>query len=232
MSKTREPRLEAKALKAKKIGKQSDKKSEMGQKRKAEMVKEKTTRDKMIKLETENDREAETVESHSESYSGSPADSDTENSMAQVEESKRKGKAKGVKKDSNPVARLLSQALPSSTKASSTTIDSTSASIDSNTTSVDSSNANITYTAPILVANRSAARALAAEHLESRARAALAAERRITRERGRLRVTPHEALNAERRLRRVATKGVVHLFNAIRKQQREAGESLQMFICK
>ncbi|KAJ1967772.1 pre-60S ribosomal particles component [Dispira parvispora] len=72
--------------------------------------------------------------------------------------------------------------------------------------------------APILAKNRSADRKLAEEKLEHQAVKTLTNERRKLREKGRV-IPDHSNASYEKRLRKVATRGVVKLFNAIRTQQ-------------
>ncbi|KAJ1659989.1 pre-60S ribosomal particles component [Dispira simplex] len=72
--------------------------------------------------------------------------------------------------------------------------------------------------APILAKNRAADRKLAEEKLEHQAIKTLNNERKKLREKGRV-IPDYSNASYEKRLRKVATRGVVKLFNAIRTQQ-------------
>ncbi|KAL1934402.1 hypothetical protein VTP01DRAFT_6584 [Rhizomucor pusillus] len=72
---------------------------------------------------------------------------------------------------------------------------------------------------PILARSKGTERRIADEKLEYKARKVLAAEKKANRERGRI-IPDFTTYEYEKRLRKVATRGVVKLFNAVRAQQK------------
>ncbi|RKP23578.1 Rrp15p-domain-containing protein [Syncephalis pseudoplumigaleata] len=84
--------------------------------------------------------------------------------------------------------------------------------------------------APVMAKNRVVERRLEEERLERRARKVLTAERSAKRQQGRQRLAePDEVartLDYEKRLKKVATRGVIQLFNAIRAHQKTGEDAL------
>ncbi|KAI9312888.1 Rrp15p-domain-containing protein [Dichotomocladium elegans] len=72
---------------------------------------------------------------------------------------------------------------------------------------------------PILARSKGTERKIEDEKLERKARKVLAAEKKALKEKGRV-IPDYTTFEYEKRLRKVATRGVVRLFNAIRIQQR------------
>jgi hypothetical protein len=84
--------------------------------------------------------------------------------------------------------------------------------------------------APVMAKNRVVERRLEEERLERRARRALTAEKRAKMQQGRRRLNDPEqvaqTLEYEKRLKKVATRGVIQLFNAVRAHQRFGEDQL------
>ncbi|KAI8049564.1 Rrp15p-domain-containing protein [Syncephalis plumigaleata] len=83
---------------------------------------------------------------------------------------------------------------------------------------------------PVMAKNRVVERRLEEERLERKARKVLAAERNAKLQQGRRRlVDPDEValtLEYEKRLKKVATRGVIQLFNAVRTHQKSGEDAL------
>ncbi|KAJ2595762.1 pre-60S ribosomal particles component, partial [Coemansia sp. RSA 1721] len=77
--------------------------------------------------------------------------------------------------------------------------------------------------APIMAKDKTRENQIKEEKLEYRARKALAAERKALKDKDRI-VPTLENFDYERRLRKVATKGVIKLFNVVKAQQTELAE--------
>ncbi|KAI9260472.1 Rrp15p-domain-containing protein [Phascolomyces articulosus] len=72
---------------------------------------------------------------------------------------------------------------------------------------------------PIMARSKGTERKIEDEKLEYKARKLLTAEKKAQKERGRV-IPDYTSFDYEKRLRKVATRGVVKLFNAIRTQQK------------
>ncbi|KAI8149880.1 Rrp15p-domain-containing protein [Fennellomyces sp. T-0311] len=72
---------------------------------------------------------------------------------------------------------------------------------------------------PIMARSKGTERKIEDEKLEYKARKMLSAEKKAQKERGRV-IPDYTTFDYEKRLRKVATRGVVKLFNAIRTQQK------------
>ncbi|KAJ2707908.1 pre-60S ribosomal particles component [Coemansia sp. IMI 203386] len=77
--------------------------------------------------------------------------------------------------------------------------------------------------APIMAKDKTRENQIKEEKLEYRARKALAAERKALKDKDRI-VPTLENFDYERKLRKVATKGVIKLFNVVKAQQTELAE--------
>ncbi|KAI8086094.1 Rrp15p-domain-containing protein [Halteromyces radiatus] len=79
---------------------------------------------------------------------------------------------------------------------------------------------------PILARSKGTERKLEDEKLEYKTRKMLAAEKKKRKDQGRV-IPDYTSFEYEKRLRKVSTRGVVKLFNAIRTQQRVTQEAVE-----
>ncbi|PGH12982.1 hypothetical protein AJ79_03955 [Helicocarpus griseus UAMH5409] len=153
----------------------------------------------------DNDDEDSDAEGDSASGSGSGSDTDSDDSISSTDQTKSSRRKKLPKRNdptafSTSISKILSTKLPTTARAD-----------------------------PLLSRSKSTAQTasdIANEKLESRARAKLRAEKKEELERGRIkdvlgveRGEAGETAEQEKRLRKIAQRGVVKLFNAVRAAQ-------------